>query len=219
MEKKDLELINKAIEKHPERFKELTEKLRVEDEYILPAVLQEKLDTIKDSPLLEEKIAAKMKESVSSIEAGEIQADEVNLEITESLYTVEEIESLLGKYDLKDIAEFGSRVIDKVFSLKDKDGEFKEVPSHKELKPLAYLERKELRKITNKTRNIFVGEKKYSEENLKKFQLVQEETREYILNKCKYLEIDKMSDWEINLLVDKMKANATGNYEPAMGKN
>ena len=214
------DITKEMMEKHPKKFEELAEKLQKEENYTLPKVLEDKLNAIKNTPIEEKAIADKMKSSTKEMEDGNIQSDEINIEIVESIYTIDEIQKLLDTdCKLKDIAEFGARVINKVFIFKDENGELKEIESHKDLKPLAYIEKKELRKITNKIRNVFAGENPYTEVNLKKFQKVQEEARDYVFEKCKYLDIDSMSDWEKNLLVEKVKANATGHYEPQMGKN
>lgn len=214
------EIAKEMMGKYPKQFEELASKLKKDDEYKLPKVLQDKLDSIKNTPLDELKIDNKMKDSIAALETGDIQSDEVNIEIVEAIYSVDEIQNLLDTdCKLKDVAEFGARVINKVFSFKDDKEELKEIPSHKNLKPLAYLEKKELRKIVNKLRSLLTGANLYTEENLNKLQEVNKEVKEYVLRKCSYLDLDSMSQWEKNLLVEKVKANATGNYEPQMGKN
>lgn len=214
------EITKEMMEKYPKQFEELASKLKKDDEYKLPKVLQEKLDSIKNTPLDELKIDKKMKDSIAALETGEIQSDEVNIEIVEAIYSVDEIQNLLDTdCKLKDVAEFGARVINKIFPFRDEKEELKEVSSHKNLKPLAYLEKKELRKIVNKLRNLFTGANPYTPENLEKLQEITKEVEAYVLRKCSYLDLDSMTKWEKDLLIEKVKANATGNYEPQMGKN
>jgi len=210
----------------------------------LPAVLEEKLNLVKDNPLEAKEIKTKQDEIEKMIESGEIDASEASIELLDAVLTIEELNKFHSDgITLVEFQKLGIEISDKVFGHKhfneDENYVYKEIDSHKEMNILSFHERKEIRKLskkvkTNAMKNFQklqtakkINDGKQSEkvsdiiseikaENEKSEKLVKE-----LHNKAiKYSGLDKnsMTKWEQDLAIAKIIDMAEDNYTPPLGK-
>lgn len=225
-------------------FEALVEKLENEKAYKLPEVLQKKLDSIGNNPIDEKGLADKKEQINKLIEDGELDANEVLLEMLEEIYSITEIETMqsVHKLDINDLTRFASAVSVKVFPVKEKNelGEeiLKETPSQDALQPISYGVQKLLRTETKKY-NRLLGKMKESldkankliendesiEEELKYQEELNKKTEQSLedLKNLTYkhsgLDTTEMGKWELELLYNKMLSMTFGAYTPPLGKN
>jgi len=214
---------------------------------ILPAVLKEKLDKVKTTPVDEKAIALKQKEIEEMLENGELDEREAPIELLETIFTVEEFEKLHASgITFVEFQLLGREIKDKVFDFKyfDEKGNlvFKEIDSHKDMAILTFMERKDIRKLIRKNVNfgIEISRKlqearqlnnSHSDSNQEKINQILDEVKQRQgevevaakeLNE-KALELSKldkknMTEWEQNLAVGKVIEMADDRYTPPLGK-
>jgi len=235
--KAKIETLNNKQLKDTEKFIEnLTKKND------LPEILQIKLDGIKNNPIAEPKIAAARDKIVKALNKKEISTTDATLELIEAVYTIEEIEEIEVEYklEIKDLIKFGNEIALKVFGKKELvDGEevFKEIESQNDLRPIPYSKKRKVRDAFQKVGDI--SQKALNE--LKKYEGKDDvklsekaknkvadldkkmnEAKELLdreVNSAHNLDTSDMTEWEKELLHDKVVANCFGNYIPPMGKN
>ena len=227
-------------EEHQTEIQLLINKLTKIKEQKLPQIFEDKLKTIKNNPIDEPEIDMLKKELDKQVLAGDIDETESLLELVGAIYDAKDISA---DTNINDVITLGARLTDHVFGHKyineKKEEVFKEPKSHEEFKPLAYIQKKEVRKLIVSLQNSY-SEIKESYLNIKKSEsnkddniatlilesekLVEntntkmEDNRKRILGMSD-LATTNMSEWEIELLYQKIIANANGSYTPPMGKN
>lgn len=228
---KDLnEKIKELNEGQIELVSQFVEKI-TKTEDLLP-VFEDKLKTIKNNPIDEPKIAKKQKEIEELAKEGEIDQAEILLEIIEAVYTVEEIEALESEHniEIKDLIKFGGAITEKVFGYKETvNGEeiFKEITSQDNLKPVPYSKKREIReqhKKYTKAINVAVEATKNQTPDLEELKALeaeikkQEKLLDIKINEGCNLDMSEMTDWEKELLKQKVIGNSFGAYMPPVGK-
>jgi hypothetical protein len=215
------------------------DKLKKEKEQKLPQVFEDKLATVGNNPIEEPKIAELRDEINKKLKDGEIDKIEALLDIIEGIYTIDELNNM--DTDIKELIKLGSRLSVQVFGYtyedENKNTIYKEVPSQDDLQPLSYSQKREVRKLIKDSRKIYdEAEEKAnkidlkiengedvstlleeSTEAFKKVSELAESNKEKILGMCN-LDYKSMSEWEQELLHQKLIANASGNYQPKVGK-
>jgi len=124
---------------------------------VLPKVLEEILEKVKNNPLAEKEIKKKQDEIQEMMLQGELEGDEPAIELLDAVSTPEELGKLHeAGITLAEFVKLGTEINIKVFSHKYLDENenyvFKEPPSHKEMKVLSFHESKEVRKQGKKVR-------------------------------------------------------------------
>lgn len=242
MKDKIIEKVNTLNDNQLEKTEKFLNNLTEEKK--LPQILQKKLDTIKTNPLVEPKIATKQEEIQKAIDEGTLTLQEAPLEILEAIYSIEEIESLEEEHNLEigDLILMGNEVAEKVFSYTEKiqgNEVYKEIETQNSLKPVKYSKKREIRDVYKKYGNLIqeltflykksenalsLGLEKELENIKKELESLQDkvEQEEKILNQkvndAHDLDTSTMSEWEKELLKQKVIANCFGNYMPPMGK-
>lgn len=186
----------------------------------LPKVLEDKLETIGNSPLDEPVIAETRETILKKQEHGDLSPLDYPLDLLESVYTIDEIENL--DVDINELSTFGMVLHKKVFSLREKvDGKeiLKEIPSQNELKPISYQSKRKIRSISLKIKELNSIERSKPEEK-RDFTEIEKLFKEQkqIIQESHNLNTNSMSEWEKELLTEKIIAHAFGNYMPPMGK-
>jgi hypothetical protein len=230
-----LERVDSLSEKEQELVSNFIDNLTKKTN-LLP-VFEEKLKSIKNNPVEEPKLAKAQLEIAEKMKNNEIESTEALLEIVGAIYTDEEIEAIELEYnfELKDVVKFGGAVSDKVFGYKEiVDGVevFKEIESQMNLKPIPYSKKREIREQQKKYSDAIGKLVGYLNETEKNFEEIDEvklkdlqenaEKEEKIfsgkISSAHNLDTSSMSDWEKELLKQKVVANSFGNYMPPMGK-
>lgn len=225
-------------------FEALVVKLENEKAYALPEVLQKKLDSMGNNPLDEKGLATKKEQINKLVTDGELDGNEVLLELLEEIYSITEIETMqsVHKININDLTRFANAVSVKVFLVKEKNelGEevLKETPSQDALQPISYGVQKLLRQDTKKY-NRLLGKMKQSidkarvlaedgksiEDELRLQEELNTKTDQALkdLKNLAYshsgLDITEMGEWELELLYSKMLSMTFGAYTPPLGKN
>lgn len=161
------------------------------------------------------------------------QKDEVDmlLEILECVYSVDELDKIQSetKFELNNLVEFAESITEKVFEYKElnEKGEqvFKEIECQDELKPISYISQKNIRKAQNALNNViekiqtdFGNQDMSSMLELNKKLEEKGKVVDALVKKAHDLNTAEMSDWEKQLLKQKVIENAFGRYMPLVGK-
>lgn len=232
------------VSTHESAIENFIKKLEIEKEQKLPQTFEDKLNTLGRTPLDEPKINRIREEDK---ENEDLSDEEKYLNFVEALYTIDEIEDMNKEDDdiIKTLVKLGSRIEERIFGVTYEDGDkniiFKEVQSQDNLKPLAYIQKKELKKLKNSLAKQTKEAQEFSQkvyaniydENADKDKVkldmeeaknkwdevakVAEQVNEKIL-KMSGLDYEVMCEWEKELLIQKLIANAEGRYTPKLGK-
>lgn len=229
-----------ATQKHTTQIERLVENLEKKDS--LPQELQDKLSLIGNTPMKETKIAEVWK----SVENDtELDADDKVIAILEVLLADGETTDLYAKgITLSDFIKFGHMAKEKVMGVTELNdaGEtvYKEVESHKDLKPLSFATIKEIKKYRKKFITKFTeyssenqtfitklqaGDEVDIEANKEKVEKLAKEQQESMeeMNKRALefsgISYENQTEWEQTLLANKVVAMTMGNYNPPMGKS
>jgi len=240
--KKVLLKLEPFVGTHKNQIENLIKKLETEKEMKLPKEFEDKLKTIKNNPVDEEDIAVVKKELDDKVLDGEIDHTDALLDLVGAVYDAKDISP---DTNINDVITFGSRLTTHIFGHKytNDEGEevFKEIESHKDLKPLTYKEKRDVRnKLMGLKKEINKHQKKSKEvisqlEDLditeEKAQSLKDELKAMTddidklikdirkdIIKMSNLKTKDMSDWEEELLYQKLIANANGSYAPVQGK-
>lgn len=246
MSKELLEIIEKQLSNgaNLSLYEKLAKKIEDEQNIKLPDVLQKKLDEIGNNPLDEKGLADKKEQINKLVTDGELDANEVLLELLEEIYSITDIEKMqsIHKIDINDLTRFAGAVSVKVFPIKEKNelGEdvLKEIPSQDALEPISYGVQKLLRTETKKYNRLLskmkesldkardledAGESIAAELEIQdKLNEKTEKALQDLKNltyKHSGLDTSEMSEWELELLYNKMISMTFGAYTPPMGKN
>ena len=225
--KKLLMTLEPFAETHAKTIENLVKKLTLEKENKLPQIFADKLATIKNNPLEEKDIVTIFESAKENIEAGTLDAEELYSEILEAVYTIDELNEFTH-LNAKDFLNLGLAVVEKIFGFTYEDENnnkiYKEVPSFNGLNPMSYIDRKNFTKELKNNYKIIrdmVIEEEWTEIQKTSFA---EYDKKMLATKVKWLEktgldIEKMVEWEKNLLFELIKAHVNGEYTPTMGKN
>lgn len=216
----------------------------LEEKNKLPQELQDKLSLIGNNPMKESKIAEVWK----SVETDkELDEDDKIIAILDTIFAEGETTTLYEKgIGFGDFLKFGSMAKEKVMGFMEKANDetevFKEVESHKELKPLSFATIKEIKKFRKtflSKYTTYVAENQSFISRLQsgdevKINIDEEKAKietyakeyhdslEAMNNRAlemSGIRYDNQTDWEQKLLANKVIAMAMGTYTPTVGKN
>lgn len=239
-ETKDLLLkLEPFVETHKGALEAFISKLEKEKERKLPQVFEDKLKTIGNNPIEEPKLAELREEINKKVADGEIDEADALLDIIEGIYTVEDLNGM--DTNITDLIKLGARLSVQVFGYtyedENKNTIYKEVPSQDDLQPLSYSNKRKVRQLIQASQKQFQEAEQFartvqasiengddvsdklekSTEKFKKVSELAESNKKQILSMCN-LDYNSMSEWEQELLYQKLLANVSGNYQPKVGK-
>jgi hypothetical protein len=194
---------------HKEFNEVITNIKKAKEEYKMPEGLQKKLDDVKNTPLEEPKLF----EVVEKIENQEASI----LEIVLTQLTEKEMD----KYSMDDIYIFARAVIDKVGSLEDAKGVFKQTENTKSWQPPKPSDAIKFEQITlkkQKKANEFLSASEDKKEKaMEAFDEVAKELDEFLVS-CTGVDTEKLSVWEKKLVKAQTEEAFQGAVNSFLGK-
>jgi hypothetical protein len=180
---------------------------KLESNVVLNPELQEKLDSIGDTPLLESK----------RNEAIDKQTENGLLPIIEDLITREEAD----KYSAEEIGDFIHKVVEKVTSFKKEDGTYKSTPNTKECDMPNAFEVDDIFKLIMEGNTLSDSAKdaptNEKEKVLKKIIKISKDLQKMVF-KTAGLDKSKLTDWEVSLVTEMTYSTVRGFRDHAAGK-
>ena len=194
---------------HKEFNEIITNIKKGKEEYKMPEGLQKKLDDVKHTPLEEPKLF-EVVEKINKQEAS-------ILEVVLTQLTEKEMD----KYSMDDIYAFARAVMEKVGSLKDEKGIFKQTENTKSWQPPKPSDAIRFENITlrkQKKAKEFVSAHEDEKENtMAAFDEVAKEYDEFLVS-CTGVDAEKLSAWEKKLVIAQTEEAFQGAVNSFLGK-